>query len=164
LGIKPKLVITDSQVFGYVSEIVPKDIKLTSFSIIFSRLKSSFDDCLRGTPYIDKLNDGDKVLILESCTHHITCDDIGRIKIPAWLKKHTGKDLKFETISGLSEISSDVNTYKLVIQCGGCMVTRKQIISRLKPFIDAGIPVSNYGMTIAWVNGIFDRVTEVFKK
>ncbi|HNQ67497.1 MAG TPA: [FeFe] hydrogenase H-cluster maturation GTPase HydF [Bacteroidales bacterium] len=164
LGITPKLVITDSQVFGYVSEIVPKDIKLTSFSIIFSRLKSSFEDCLMGTQFIDTLKDGDKILILESCTHHITCDDIGRIKIPSWLKKHTGKDLKFETISGLSEISSDVKTYKLVIQCGGCMVTRKQILSRLKPFIDAGIPVSNYGMTIAWVNGIFDRVTEVFKK
>jgi len=164
LDIKPALVVTDSQVFGFVSKIVPKDIKLTSFSIILSRLKSSFDDCLKGTPYIDTLKDGDKILILESCTHHITCDDIGRIKIPSWLSKYTGKKLSFDTISGLSKIETDIKSYKLVIQCGGCMVTRKQILSRLKPFIDAGIPVSNYGMTIAYVNGIFDRVTEVFKK
>lgn len=164
LGIKPALVVTDSQAFNYVSKIVPKDILLTGFSIVFSRLKSDFEACLEGTPMIDNLQNGDKVLILESCTHHVSCDDIGRFKIPGWIRKHTGKDIEFEIISGLSDIKADIHSYKLIIQCGGCMVTRKQILSRLKPFIDAGIPVTNYGMTIAWVNGIFDRVTEVFKK
>lgn len=163
LGIKPALVVTDSQAFGFVSKIVPEDIMLTGFSVIFSRLKSNFDECLKGTPYIDKLENGDKVLILESCTHHVTCDDIGRFKIPNWIKKHTGKEISFEAVSGLSEIESDIHTYKMVIQCGGCMVTRKQLTSRLKPFIDAGIPVSNYGMAIAYLNGIFDRVTRIFK-
>lgn len=163
LGIKPALVVTDSQVFGFVSKIVPEDIMLTGFSVILSRLKSDFDECLKGTPYIDKLENGDKVLILESCTHHVTCDDIGRFKIPNWIKKHTGKEISFEAVSGLSEINEDIHSYKLVIQCGGCMVTRKQLTSRLKPFIDAGIPVSNYGMAIAYLNGIFDRVTRIFK-
>jgi len=164
LGITPALVVTDSQAFDFVSQIVPRDMLLTGFSVVFSRLKGDFEEFLKGTPHIDKLKDGDTVLILESCTHHVSCDDIGRTKIPGWLKKHTGKKLEFDIVSGLSTIEKPINTYSIVVQCGGCMVTRKQLTSRLKPFIDAGIPVTNYGMTIAWVNNIFGRVTEPFKK
>ncbi|MBS4013405.1 MAG: [FeFe] hydrogenase H-cluster maturation GTPase HydF [Bacteroidetes bacterium] len=163
LGIKPALVVTDSQVFNYVSKIVPENIMLTSFSIVFSKLRGDFDAFLKGTPTIDNLKDGDKVLILESCTHHVSCDDIGRFKIPKWLEKHTGKKLEFDIVAGLSAVNNPVNNYALVIQCGGCMVTRKQIISRLKPFEHADIPITNYGMAIAWVNGIFERVTQPFK-
>ncbi len=163
LGIRPALVVTDSQVFEFVAGIVPEDILLTGFSIIFSKLRGDFEAFLNGTPHIDKLRDGDHVLILESCTHHVSCDDIGRHKIPRWLEKHTGKHLEFDVVSGLSAITKPANTYQLVVQCGGCMVTRKQLVSRLKPFIHAGIPVTNYGMTIAWVNGIFHRATQPFQ-
>jgi [FeFe] hydrogenase H-cluster maturation GTPase HydF len=162
LGIRPDLVVTDSQAFGFVSKIVPKNMMLTGFSVLFSKLRGDFEAFLKGTPYIDKLRDGDKVLILESCTHHVSCDDIGRHKIPRWLEKHTGKKLKFDVIPGLAAIEKPIETYSIVIQCGGCMVTRKQLTSRLKPFIHSGIPVTNYGMTIAWVNGIFNRVTQPF--
>jgi len=164
LGIRPALVVTDSQAFDYVSTVVPDDIELTSFSIVFSKYRGDFEAFLEGTPSIDKLKDGDKVLILESCTHHVSCDDIGRFKIPKWLKEFTKKDLVFDVVPGLAAIENDIHSYALVIQCGGCMVTRKQLLSRLKPFIKAGIPVSNYGMAIAYVNGIFDRVTSVFRK
>ena len=164
LGIMPALVVTDSQAFEFVSTIVPSDIMLTGFSVVFSKLRGDFAAFLKGTPKIDTLQDGDKVLILESCTHHVSCDDIGRFKIPRWLEKHTGKKLEFDVVPGLAAIDKPVETYSLVIQCGGCMVTRKQLVSRLKPFIHAGVPVTNYGMTIAWVNGIFERVTEPFKK
>jgi len=163
LGIKPALVVTDSQAFEFVSGVVPENIMLTGFSVLFSKLRGDFASFLKGTPHIDNLQDGDTVLILESCTHHVSCDDIGRYKIPHWLEKHTGKKLIFEVVPGLAAIEKPVNTYSLVIQCGGCMVTRKQLVSRLKPFSHAGIPVTNYGMTIAWVNGIFNRVTEPFK-
>ncbi len=164
LNIKPALVVTDSQAFNFVSKIVPKEIMLTGFSVVFSKLKGDFDAFLEGTPSIDKLQDGDKVLILESCTHHVSCDDIGRFKIPGWLEEHTGKKLEFDVVPGLADIEKPPETYKLIIQCGGCMVTRKQIISRLKPFVKASVPVTNYGMTIAWVNGIFERAVEPFLK
>lgn len=162
-GINPALAVTDSQVFEFVAEIVPKDIPLTSFSIMFAKFRGNFEKYLEGTPFIDKLKDGDKVLILESCTHQISCEDIGRYKIPAWLKKYTGKEIDFEVVSGLSKIPKPADEYAMVIQCGGCVVTRKQLQGRLKPFINKGIPVSNYGLTIAWINGIFERVTEPFK-
>lgn len=162
-GINPALAVTDSQVFEFVAEIVPEDIPLTSFSIMFAKFRGNFEKYLEGTPFIDKLKDGDKVLILESCTHQISCEDIGRYKIPAWLKKHTEKEIDFEVVSGLSKIPKPADEYAMVIQCGGCVVTRKQLQGRLKPFINKGIPVSNYGLTIAWVNGIFERVTEPFK-
>ncbi len=162
LGIRPALVVTDSQAFDYVSRIVPDEIMLTGFSVLFSRLKGDFDTFLKGTPHIDQLNDGDRILILESCTHHVCCDDIGRHKIPSWLEKHTGKQLQFDIVPGLSQIEKPVHSYSMVIQCGGCMVTRKQFTTRLKPFIQAGIPVTNYGMTIAWINCIFQRVTQPF--
>lgn len=173
LGIKPALAITDSQAFNYVSKIVPMDVPLTSFSIVFARLKGDFEKYLEGTPHISQLKDSDRVLILESCTHQVSCDDIGRLKIPKLLQKFTGKKLEFEFVSGLAPLNPpkeglpvrstafDVN-YKLVIQCGGCMVTRKQLLNRLKPFVEAGIPVTNYGMTLAFVNGIFERATSPF--
>lgn len=162
LGIKPALVVTDSQVFGYVAKRIPENIPLTSFSIIFARLKGDFSAYLQGTPHISELRDGDHILILESCTHQSSCDDIGRVKIPNLLRKFTGKELSFTFVSGLSEISHE--NYALVIQCGGCMVTRKQLTNRLKPFAKNDIPVTNYGMTLAYVNGIFERATQIFKR
>ncbi len=162
LGIQPALAITDSQAFKYVSSIVPATVPLTSFSIVFARLKGDFGKYLEGTPHISKLNDGDRVLILESCTHQVSCDDIGRVKIPRLLQEFTGKQLHFDFISGLSELTNQVEKYSLVIQCGGCMVTRKQLLNRLKPFTEAGIPVTNYGMTLAYVNRIFERATKIF--
>lgn len=163
LGVKPALVVTDSQAFGYVSPLIPEDIPLTGFSVVFARLKGDFENYLKGAPHISNLKDGDKVLILESCTHQVSCDDIGRFKIPAWLKKFTGKNLEFTFVSGLSEITGNIKDYALIIQCGGCMVTRKQLHSRLKPAVDAGIPVTNYGMAIAYMHGIFDRATAPFR-
>lgn len=164
LGVKPALVVTDSNAFEFVSKRVPKEMLLTGFSVVFSKLRGDFEAFLRGTSVIDKLQDGDKVLILESCTHHVSCDDIGRYKIPAWLEKHTGKKLEFDVVAGLADIENPPETYKLVIQCGGCMITRKQLVSRLKPFIKKSVPVTNYGMAIAWVNGIFERAVEPFVK
>lgn len=162
LNIKPNLVITDSQVFDYVSKVIPQDIKLTSFSILFSRLKGNFEKFIEGTPFIDKLKDNDNVLILESCTHQVSCEDIGQFKLPNWIKNYSKKNLNFEFISGLSPIPEDFKKYSIIIQCGGCMSTSKQIASRLKIFIDNNIPITNYGMAIAYINGIFSRVVEPF--
>ncbi|NVO19365.1 MAG: [FeFe] hydrogenase H-cluster maturation GTPase HydF [Bacteroidetes bacterium] len=159
---KPKLVVTDSQVFLKADASIPKDIPLTSFSIILARQKGDFQNYLKGTPYISELKDGDKVLVLESCSHHVSCDDIGRVKIPRWLSNFTGKKLEFETVAGLSKIPGSITDYAMVIQCGGCMITRKQLINRLKPAIDAGIPVTNYGMAIAYAHGIYNRAVAPF--
>ena len=161
----PKLVVTDSQAFGFVSSVVPASVPLTSFSILFSRLKGDFDLFLNSTPKIDALQEGDKVLILESCSHSVNiCDDIGRVKLPAWLQKKTGKKLHFDIIANLDPLPEDLSSYKLAGQCGGCMVTRAQILNRVHRLARAGVPVSNYGMAIAWCNGIFDRVTEIFRR
>jgi len=160
---RPVLAITDSQVFPKANAAVPEDIPLTSFSIVLARQKGDFAEYLKGTPAIDGLKDGDRVLILESCSHHVTCDDIGRIKIPGWLRGYTGKILEFDTVAGLSRIERPITDYALVVQCGGCMITRKQIRQRLKPAIDAGIPVTNYGMMISFVHGIFERAVAPFK-
>lgn len=162
-GIIPKLIVTDSQVFEKVSSIVPPEIPLTGFSILFARLKGDFEAYLKGTPKISTLRDGDQVLIMESCTHHVNCDDIGRFKIPKLLEKFTGKKLSFEVVSSFQQASLDIKEYAMVIQCGGCMFTPKQIFNRLKPATDNGIPVSNYGMAIAYMHGIFERATEIFK-
>ncbi|MCD6355381.1 MAG: [FeFe] hydrogenase H-cluster maturation GTPase HydF [Prolixibacteraceae bacterium] len=162
LDIKPALAVTDSQAFEYVSSIVPADVPLTGFSILFARLKANFNKYLEGTPYISKLKDGDKILMLESCTHHLSCEDIGRYKLPRWIKEFTAKDIEFEVVAGLDDFQKEIYNYAMVIQCGGCVATKKQITSRLKPAIDAGIPVSNYGMAIAWLNGIFKRAVEPF--
>lgn len=156
----PSLVITDSQVFATVASIVPPEVRLTSFSMVLARAKGPFDDYVKGTPSIDSLKDGDKVLILESCSHDITCEDIGRVKLPALLKKRTGKNLQCTVVAGLSPIPADIADYKLVIQCGGCVITSRQLASRLQPAIDAGVPVSNYGIALAYLNGIFHRAID----
>lgn len=158
---KPALVVTDSQVFPKVDASVPKDIPLTSFSIMLARHKGDFENYVKGTPHLSKLNDGDKILILESCTHHVSCDDIGRVKIPRWLSNFSGKKLDFDVVAGLDDLP-DIGEYAMVIQCGGCMITRKQIANRLKPAIDAGIPVTNYGMAISYVHGIYHRAVAPF--
>lgn len=158
---KPALVVTDSQVFPKVDASVPKDIPLTSFSIMLARHKGDFENYVKGTPHLSKLKDGDKILILESCTHHVSCDDIGRVKIPRWLSNFSGKRLAFDVVAGLDDLP-DIGEYAMVIQCGGCMITRKQIVNRLKPAIDAGIPVTNYGMAISYVHGIYHRAVAPF--
>jgi [FeFe] hydrogenase H-cluster maturation GTPase HydF len=159
----PQLVVTDSQAFAFVNSIVPPQVPLTSFSIIFARLRGDFDHYIAGTPTLGKLEDGDKILILESCTHQVSCEDIGRQKLPNWIKKFSGKDLHFDIVAGMTSVEN-VSSYRMVIQCGGCVVTRKQLLNRLKPAVDANIAVSNYGMTIAYLNGIFERVMEPFLK
>jgi len=163
-GIKPKLVVTDSQVFLKAGASIPPDVALTSFSIMLAHFKGNFNAYLKGTPQISKLADGDKVLLLESCTHHTSCDDIGRLKIPRWISNFTGKQLEFVVIAGLDEIPGEMSDYALLIQCGGCMITAKQLSNRLQPAIDAGIPVTNYGMAIAYVQGIYNRAVAPFAK
>ena len=159
-GIKPRLAITDSQMFGRIDRVIPRDIPLTGFSVLLARHKGPFDSYLEGTPKIDTLKDGDRVLILESCTHQVNCDDIGRYKIPSWLQEHTGRKLEFDVVAGLDEFPRSLDSYALIVQCGGCMITARQVASRLKEAIDAGIPVTNYGMAIAWTKGIFHRAVE----
>lgn len=161
-GIKPALVITDSQVFPKADASIPRDIPLTSFSILLAHHKGDFFNYVKGTPKIAELKDGDRILMLESCSHHTSCDDIGRVKIPRWLANFTGKKLEADVVSGLNEIKRPITDYALVIQCGGCMITRKQLINRLKPAIETNIPVTNYGMAIAYVHGIFNRAIEPF--
>ncbi|SDB91385.1 [FeFe] hydrogenase H-cluster maturation GTPase HydF [Williamwhitmania taraxaci] len=160
-GIRPALAVTDSQVFNKADAAIPHEIPLTSFSTLLARLKGDFDNYLLGTPKISELRDGDKILILESCTHHVSCDDIGRFKIPNWLNKYTGKKLEFKVVTGLDQLPN-ITDYALVIQCGGCMITRKQIFNRLQPAIEAGIPITNYGMAIAYVQGIYNRAIAPF--
>lgn len=158
---QPALIVTDSQVFGYVAKIVPPTIPLTSFSIVMARLRGDFDNYVKGTPCLSQLKDGDTVLLLESCTHHSTCEDIGRVKLPRMILKFTGKDIKFEYVAGLSPIEHP-EQYAMAIQCGGCMSTRKQLLNRTNLFVHQGIPISNYGMALAYMNGIFQRVMEPF--
>lgn len=159
---RPRIAITDSQIFAHVDAIVPDDIALTGFSILFARLKGNFAEYLKGTPKIDDLEDGDRILLLESCTHHVACDDIGRIKIPRWIDKHTGKKLEYEVVSGLSDLPRPIKDYALVIQCGGCVVTKTQLNNRLAPAIEAEIPITNYGMAIAWLHGTYKRAIAPF--
>jgi len=161
-GIKPRLAVCDSSVFHKADISVPKDIPLTGFSILLARFKGEFDSYLKGTPTIDDLKDGDRLLLLESCTHHVACDDIGRVKIPHWLSTFTGKKLFFDVVTGLNRLDKPITDYSLVVQCGGCMITRKQLINRLKPAIDMGIPVTNYGMAIAYMQGVYNRALEPF--
>lgn len=161
---RPALVITDSQVFLKADASIPRDIPLTSFSIMLARFKGDFENYLKGTPHISRLKSGDRILILESCTHHVSCDDIGRMKIPRWMTHFTGQDLQFDVVSGLSHIERDIHEYALVVQCGGCVLTRRQVISRLRPAVQAGVPVTNYGMAIAWMHGIYSRAIAPFTK
>ena len=164
LSPEPSLVICDSQVFLKADASIPNHIPLTSFSTVLARYKGDFQNYIKGTPHLSKLKDDDKILILESCTHQTSCDDIGRVKIPRWLSNSTGKKLKYEVVAGLNDIPGQINDYAMVIQCGGCMITRKQIVSRLKPAVDAGIPVTNYGMAIAYMHGIYERAVAPFVK
>lgn len=161
-SVKPKLAITDSQVFAEVYALIPEEIPLTGFSVLMAKHKGDFENYLKGTPKISQLKDNDKVLILESCSHHVSCDDIGRVKIPALLKKFTGKQLDFVVVAGLDNIPGKITDYALIVQCGGCVLTKKQIINRIKPAVEADIPITNYGMLIAYVNGIFDKAVKPF--
>ena len=163
-GIKPALAVTDSQIFLKADASIPKDIPLTGFSILLAHFKGDFESYLKGTPKIDELKDGDRVLLLESCTHHVSCDDIGRVKIPRWISNYTGKKLHFDVVAGLDRIKRDITDYSLVIQCGGCMITRKQLINRLKAAKNKDIPITNYGMAIAYVHGIYHRAVAPFLK
>jgi predicted GTPase len=163
-NIKPKLAVTDSQVFLKADASIPKDIPLTSFSILLARQKGDFFNYIAGTPKISELKDGDRVLLLESCTHHVSCDDIGRVKIPRWISNFTGKKIEFDTVAGLDNLPRPIEEYALVIQCGGCMITQKQLQNRLRQAVLKNIPVSNYGMAIAYVQGIFNRAIEPFTK
>ena len=158
----PNLVVTDSQAFGMVSKIVPDQVPLTSFSILLARLRGDFENYLKGTPYLAQLKDGDKILMLESCTHEISCGDIGRVKLPALIRKFTGKDIQFDYVAGLAPIN-DITQYAMAIQCGGCVATRKQLFNRTDLAVKAGVPISNYGMAIAYTTGVFARVISPFK-
>ena len=161
VGADPKLVITDSQVFNKVKDIVPETIPLTSFSILMARYKGFLETAVKGAAAIDNLNDGDKVLIAEGCTHHRQCDDIGTVKIPRWLKARTQKDIIIETASGKG-FPDDLSPYKLIIHCGGCMLNEKEVSYRRKFAEDSGVPFTNYGTAIAYMQGILKRTLGVF--
>ena len=161
LGQKPALVITDSQVFGKVAKDIPKDIPLTSFSILFARYKGNLKTVVNGARALDSLEDGDTILISEGCTHHRQCGDIGTEKLPKMLMKHSGKKLNFEFTSG-TEFPLDLSSYKLIIHCGGCMLNEREMTYRLKCAKDAEIPMTNYGTAIAYMTGILDRSIEIF--
>lgn len=158
---KPRMVITDSQAFDKVSKIVPEDIPLTSFSILFARYKGELKSLVDGADALDKLSDGDKVLISEGCTHHRQCNDIGTVKMPGWIKKYTGKDITFEFTSG-GEFPEDLSAYALVVHCGGCMLNEREMKSRQEKAMSEAVPMVNYGMAIAKMNGILKRSLRVF--
>lgn len=158
---KPKLVITDSQAFGQVSADTPEDILLTSFSILMARYKGNLKQAVHGVTALDNLEDGDAVLISEGCTHHRQCDDIGTVKIPRWIREYTGKEICIETTSG-TEFPDDLTKYKMIIHCGGCMLNEREMKYRLSCAADQGVPMTNYGVLIAYVKGILKRSVEVF--
>lgn len=156
LAVKPRLVITDSQAFEKVNADLPADIPLTSFSILFARLKGELDELIKGAYVIDRLKDGDKILIAEACTHHVQSEDIGRVKIPNWLSKKTGKSLVFEHSAGYG-YKDDLSKYALVIHCGACMLNRREMMYRIEAAKKAVVPIVNYGIIIAYMNGILER-------
>lgn len=161
LGTKPKLVITDSQAFGKVSRIVPEDILLTSFSILFARYKGDLEAAIRGVTALRTIEDGDTVLISEGCTHHRQCDDIGTVKIPQWIREFTGKDVQFMWSSG-TEFPDDLSMYHMVVHCGGCMLNEREMKYRVKCAKDQDVPITNYGILIACIHGILERSLEPF--
>ena len=161
LGTKPTMVITDSQVFAKVSGDVPADIPLTSFSILLARYKRLLDDAVKGVTAIENLKDGDKILISEGCTHHRMCDDIGSVKIPRWIKNYTGKNITIETSSG-QDFPEDLSQFALVIQCGGCMLNEREVRYRVKSAKDQGVPITNFGTCIAYMQGILKRTISMF--
>lgn len=161
LKIAPSLVVTDSQAFKNVSEIVPENIHLTSFSILFARLKGDLNTFSQGAKSIEKLQDGDRVLILESCTHHAIEDDIGRVKIPNLLRKKTGKNLIIDNIAGHD--FPDISKYKLIIHCGACMTNRREVLSRILLASENNVPITNYGICISYCLGILPRALKIFE-
>ena len=161
LKIAPSLVVTDSQAFKNVSEIVPENIPLTSFSILFARLKGDLNTFSQGAKSIEKLQDGDRILILESCTHHAIEDDIGRVKIPNLLRKKTGKNLIIDNIAGHD--FPDISKYKLIIHCGACMTNRREVLSRILLASENNVPITNYGICISYCLGILPRALKIFE-
>jgi len=162
LNQKPKLVVTDSQAILIVSKIVPENIPLTTFSILMARSKGDLNKLITGIDKIDKLEDGDFVLISEACTHHAQKDDIGRVKIPHWLKGHTGKNVNIEVVAG-KDYPNDLSKYKLIIHCGACMITRTEMQSRIKQAELMQIPIVNYGLIISYMHGAIPRVLKPFE-
>lgn len=158
---KPKMVITDSQAFAQVAKDTPDDILLTSFSILMARYKGNLEQAVCGVTALDALEDGDTVLISEGCTHHRQCDDIGTVKIPRWIREYTGKEIQIETTSG-TEFPDDLTKYKLIVHCGGCMLNEREMKYRLSCAQDQGVPMTNYGILIAYVKGILKRSVQVF--
>ena len=158
---KPALVITDSQVFDIADAATPKEIPLTSFSVLMARYKGLLDTAVRGIRAVETLKDGDTVLIAEGCTHHRQCNDIGSVKIPNWLRKHTGKQIHIELCSG-NEFPEDLRKYALVIHCGGCMLTERAVKARMEIAAAQGVPMTNYGIAIAYMKGILARSIEIF--
>jgi [FeFe] hydrogenase H-cluster maturation GTPase HydF len=161
LGKKPALVITDSQVFAKVSADTPPDIPLTSFSILFARYKGSLEQTVRGVAALEKMADGDRILICEGCTHHRQCDDIGTVKIPRWIKDYTGKNLEFAFTSG-GDFPEDISSYALIVHCGGCMLNEREMHYRLRCAADQNVPFTNYGILIAYMQGILNRSVSMF--
>lgn len=161
LGKKPRLIVTDSQVFGAVAKIVPKDIPLTSFSILMARYKGDLEVQIAGAKAIETLQDGDTVLISEGCTHHRQCDDIGTVKMPRWIKEYTGKDLQFAFTSG-GEFPKDLSPYAMVVHCGGCTLPLQEMRYRIFYGAKQEVAITNYGVMIAYIHGILPRVTEIF--
>ena len=154
---KVRMVITDSQAFASVSKIVPKEIPLTSFSILMARFKGILDQSIEGANMLDKLPDGAKILISEGCTHHRQCEDIGTVKLPGWIREYTGKEFRFDFTSGL-EFPSELKSYDLIIHCGACMLGETEVASRYRKAFEQGVPMTNYGIAIGKMKGILDRV------
>lgn len=161
LGKKPSLVITDSQVFAKVSADTPRDIPLTSFSILFARYKGLLYEAVKGVAALERLSEGDTILICEGCTHHRQCDDIGTVKLPRWIKNYTGKEFQFAFTSG-GQFPEDLSPYKLIVHCGGCMLTEREVKYRQKCSVDQQVPITNYGILIAYMQGILKRSLQIF--
>lgn len=161
LNSKPKIIITDSQVFGFVARTVPQDVLLTSFSILFARYKGDLKEAVRSVNMLRHIKDGDRILISEGCTHHRQCGDIGTVKLPAWIKKFTGAEPEFDWTSGTG-FTEDLTRYKLIIHCGACMLNEKEMQHRIRCAKQQGVPITNYGITIAYINGILRRTLGPF--
>ena len=157
----PAIVITDSQVFGPVGQMVPERIPLTSFSILMAKYKGFLESAVKAVSVLKTLKDRDRILMAEGCTHHRQCGDIGTVKIPAMLRRHTGADLRIETCSG-RDFPEDLSSYSLIIHCGGCMITEREVLARLRCAADQGSPFTNYGIAIAQMTGILERSIRVF--
>ena len=164
LGVKPRMVITDSQVFGTVAKMVPEDVPLTSFSILMARYKGKLEELIVGVEALRELKDGDKVLISEGCTHHRQCNDIGTVKMPNWIREYSGANPKFHFTSGGDFPAETLGTYKVIVHCGGCMINEAEMNHRILLAKNAGVPIVNYGIAIAGMQGILERSLDVFTK